>query len=600
MPSSEAAALLRESGSGYAPSGAAPASDMIQGGLAKPTGDFDMPDRPHPPQKRSKTPAAAVASAPTRRDVFHWSPAAALPAFLGAAPAMARGPLQTGPQIYQSIGVEPVINCRGTFTIIGASIELPEVRAAMDAAAQHYVQLDELADAVGHRLAELTGAEWGMVSAGCAAGLKHVTAACVAGGNPEILLRIPDLRGIEKCEVVVPRSSRSAYDHAIRNIGVKMIMVDTADEMERALSRRTAMIYLMAGGASMSGPLSLENVARMAKPHNIPILVDAAAEVLTIPNVHLAKGATVVAYSGGKAICGPQCAGLLLGRKDILMSAWQASSPHHGPGRDNKVGREETMGMLAAVEAWVKRDHQAEWNKWLGYLDTISRRVTQVPGVTAEVREPAGLSNRSPSLIISWDSSRLHITGEELAEIVARTKPRIALGAGRLRGAPDDADSTAASINITAWMMQPGDDRIVAERLFTLLSEKRSPKPPMAAPAANIGGRWDVHIEYFSSKSRHTFTLEQDGNRLQGSHKGDFSTRDIFGTIEGNDVKLRSVDSVPGDMIVYTFSGSLNGDRMSGDIHLGEYLTARFTAERRPYRNTTRRILVPGGPPLAN
>src|SRR5258706_6450179 len=171
-------------------------------------------------------------SAPTRRELFQIGNVLALPVLLGSLEASAvTGPLKPGPEIYQSIGVEPVINCRGTFTIIGASIELPEVRAAMDAASKHYVQLDELADAVGRRLAKLTGAEWGMVSAGCAAGLKHVTAACVAGGNPEKLLRIPDLTGFEKTEVVIPRSSRSVYDHAIRNIGVKIIMVDTAEEL---------------------------------------------------------------------------------------------------------------------------------------------------------------------------------------------------------------------------------------------------------------------------------------------------------------------------------------------------------------------------------
>ena len=303
--------------------------------------------------ENSTEPKNASAGA-SRRELLQVGNALLLPALMGGSQAFAAGPLKAGPEVYQSIGVDPVINCRGTYTIIGASIELPEVRAAMDAASQHFVQLDELADAVGHRLAELTGAEWGMVSAGCAAGLKHVTAACVAGGNPEKLLRIPDLRGLDKTEVVTPRSSRSVYDHAVRNIGVKMITVDTAEEFERALSPHTAMIYLSAGRATLDGPLSLVNVARMAKPLNIPILVDAAAEVLTIPNVHLANGATVVAYSGGKAICGPQCAGLLLGRKDILMSAWQASSPHHGPGRDNKVGREETVGMVAAVEASVR------------------------------------------------------------------------------------------------------------------------------------------------------------------------------------------------------------------------------------------------------
>ena len=539
----------------------------------------------------------------TRRDLFQVGNALALPALMGGASAMAAttGPLRPGKQIYESIGVEPVINCRGTFTIIGASIELPEVRAAMDAASQHFVQLDELAAAVGRRLAELTGAEWGMVSSGCAAGLKHVAAACVTGGNPEKLLRIPDLAGFDKTEVVSPRWSRSAYDHAIRNIGVKMITVDTAEELDRALSSRTAMIYLSAGGAMNSGPLSLENVARMAKPWGIPILVDAAAEVLTIPNVHLQRGSTVVAYSGGKAICGPQCAGLLLGRKDILMSAWQASSPHHGPGRDNKVGREETLGMLAAVEAWVKRDHDAEWKKWLSYLDTIARSVSRVDGVKTAIREPEGLSNKSPSLTISWDPSRLHVTGEEVAEIVARSKPRIALGAdGGFRGrqAPESPET---SIGITAWMMRPGDDRVVADRLFAVLSQKRDPKPAPAAPAANLTGRWDVDIEFFSGKSRHTLTLEQDGNLLRGVHKGDFSVQDVFGAIEGGSVKLRSSDQKAGDAIVFTFAGSFSGDSFSGPLFLGEYLNARFTARRHDYgRGRPGAIMVPGGPPLAN
>jgi seryl-tRNA(Sec) selenium transferase len=161
-----------------------------------------------------------------------------------------------------------------------------------------------------------------MVSAGCAAGLKHVTAACVTGGNPEKLIRIPDLSDLDKTEVVAPRSSRNAYDHAIRNVGVKMVTVESIEELDRALNPRTAMIYLLADSGSTS---MLEAVARIAGPKNIPILVDAAAEVLTIPNVHLQRGATIVAYSGGKAICGPQCAGLMLGQKSILQSAWQAS-----------------------------------------------------------------------------------------------------------------------------------------------------------------------------------------------------------------------------------------------------------------------------------
>jgi uncharacterized pyridoxal phosphate-dependent enzyme len=550
------------------------------------------------PQKESQSESPVGL---TRREVLQRGSLLALPALFGAAEAgAAEGPLVPGPNIYQSIGVEPLINCRGTFTIIGASIETPECRAAMEAAAQQYVQIDELAEAVGKRLAELTGAEWGMVSAGCAAGLKHVTAACVAGGNPEKLIRIPDLTDLEKTEVLIPRSSRSVYDHAIRNIGVKVVMIDTLEELEYALNPRTALIYIQSGGQSVNGPLSLEAIAKIAKPKNVPILVDAAAEVLTIPCVHLQRGADVVAYSGGKAIRGPQCAGLLLGRKDILQSAWQASSPHHGPGRDNKVGREETLGMLAAVEAWVKRDHKAEWQTWLNWLDTISKRVTKIEGVTTAVREPTGLSNRSPSLTITWDRDKLYITGEEAAELMARTKPRIALGAGG-GGPSSQAAPGTTSISVTPWQMQPGQDEIVAERIYQVLSEKRSPKPPLKTPVANLSGRWDATVEFYNSKSEHVLFIEQSGNQIQGTHKGDFSARDMYGAIDGDQLTLRSTTSErgTGDTITFIFSGSVSGGTISGTIHMGEYLTSRFTARRHSYPEA-RAILVPQGPPLAN
>ena len=314
--------------------------------------------------------------------------------------------------IFRSIGVEPVINCMGTFTIIGGSLERPAVRIAMEAAAHNFVQYDELADGIGQRLADLTGAEWGMVSAGCAAGLKHITAACVTGGNPEKLIRIPYFSGFEKNEVIIPDFSRNAYDHAIRNIGVKIVSVKTPEEFEKAINPRTAMIYIRSTDTdTFTGqPLSLEVISQIAKPHQVPVLVDAAAENLTLPPVHIKRGATIVAYSGGKAICGPQCAGLMLGDKSILMSAWQSSSPHHGPGRDNKVGREEMIGMMAAVEDWVKRDHDADWKKWLGWLDTISKRLNPISGLKLEVIERTLLDNKTPVLKVSWDPQKLHIS----------------------------------------------------------------------------------------------------------------------------------------------------------------------------------------------
>lgn len=499
----------------------------------------------------------------------------------------------TEQSIYRTIGVEPIINCRGTFTIIGGSVELPAVQAAIQEAARHFVQYDELAEGVGRRLAEITGSQWGMISSGCAAGIKHVTAACVTGGNPELLIRIPNLTGFARTQVIVPGYSRNAYDHALRNIGVEIIMVDTPDELAQAIGARTAMIYLVSSAGSQPGqPLSLEAIVEIAQPAGIPVLVDAAAENLTIPCIHLERGADVVAYSGGKAICGPQGAGLLLGKKKILMAAWQASSPHHGPNRDNKIGREEIMGMLAAVEMWTVRDHEAEWQRWLEKLDTIAQRVADIESVQSQIEEPTGLSNRAPVLVISWQPSVLHITGEAVAEDFARKRPRIAVGS-------HDSESRAA-IRITPSQMQPGDEQIVAERIRAILTAQRAPVSTAMAPATvDISGHWDLTINYFTSSSHHRLYLHQEGNWVTGTHQSDFSQQPMVGTVEGEQLKLRSEVQQPGDRISFLFSGQVADDTLAGSVFLGEYLTAHFSATRVRYHPLRQPFAIPGGPPLA-
>ena len=498
--------------------------------------------------------------------------------------------------IYRTMGVEPIINCRGSYTIIGGSIKRPKVKLALEAASTNFVQLDELAEAVGKRLAELTKSEWGMVSSGCAAGVKHITAACVTGGSPERLIRIPDLTGFEKTEVIIPRYSRQHYDHAVRNIGVKIITVSTPEELEKAINSKTAMIYLTSGtpgAASDTGqPLSLEVIASVAKPKNIPILMDAAAESLTIPPYHLKRGADIVAYSGGKTIRGPQSAGLMLGNKNILLAAWQASAPHHGPGRDNKLDRDEIVGMVAAVEDWLERDHEGEWKRWLSWLEVISKKVTQINGISTKVIEPVNLNNKYPVLHIIWDPEKFYVTGYEIAEEVGRNKPRIALGNR------DEPDGTS-SIQITPGHMQAGEEKIVADRLFEVLSKKRSPKPEMKTPATNLSGRWDVEVHYALSTSQHSFMIEQDGNWIQGTHKGDMDTKNMVGTIDGDEVKIKSTIPIVGNIIIYLFSGKVSGDTISGDIHMGEYLTAKFTAKRNKTKLPRQKVMIPGGQPLA-
>src|SRR6478752_3755381 len=312
--------------------------------------------------------------------------------------------------VYKPIGVRPLINARGTYTIISGSLMLPEVRAAMDAAAAHHVHLDELADAIGARLASLTGAEWGLVTSGCAAALSHATAACVAGGNPDLHVRIPHLAGFAKDEVIIPTHSRNVYDAAIRAVGVKVVEVESPEALQLAIGPKTAMIYIFAGPRTDSGPMSTEAICAVAKQHGVPVFVDAAAEILTIPNVHLQRGATLVGYSGGKYIRGPQSAGLLLGRKDLVKAAWIHSAPHHGYSRAMKIGREEVVGMVVAVESWVKRDHAAVSKDWIARLTLISDRVSKIAGVTTTIRpEQESRDNRASNLTIRWDSRKLGI-----------------------------------------------------------------------------------------------------------------------------------------------------------------------------------------------
>jgi len=509
------------------------------------------------------------------RDLFNTG---GLLALAGRRPASAAPSLRIGPDIYQSIGVRPLVNCKGTFTIVTGSQTLPEVKRAMDEASRHYVHLDELMAAVGARLAEITGADWGIVTAGCAAALTHATAACIAGADPEKMQRLPDLRGL-KNEVIVPRSSRNVYDHAIRMLGVKMIDVSTPEECRAAFSKQTAMVMVLAGPGD-NGPLGLEAVAAMAKEKGVPVLVDAAAERLTIPNVHLKRGATMVAYSGGKCIRGPQCAGMLLGPKSLLQAAWLNSAPHHAFGRSLKVGKEEIMGMLAAVEMWVKRDHAAEWKQWESWLDHIARRVKTIDGVSSEVLQPNGLSNNSPRLRIAWDGGKLGITGTEAEKLLYDNEPRIVLGSA----SGDRRGSMASTITIMPYMMVPGDEKIAADRLHGVLS--RPPKfeaPVHPAPAADVSGQWEAELHFTHGEARHGFVFEQKGAELAGTHSGDILAGDIRGAVEGSDVRFRSSHRYEGTRLGYDFSGRVEGAAMSGTVDLGEYGQARWTARRRRY-----------------
>src|SRR5438105_12311917 len=500
-----------------------------------------------------------------RRDIFRGIGSGAVAGILNRFPL--RGAPSSGANIYERIGVHPVVNCKGTFTIISGSQSLPEVKSAMNEASRHYVHLDELMDGVGRRLAELTKAEWGIITAGCAAALTHAAAACIARSNPEKMQRIPMLEGM-KNEVVMPRQSRNVYDHAIRMTGVKMVTPESRDEFVAALRPSTAMVALL-GEDVPRHPMKLEEMSEAAHKHGIPVIVDAAAERLTIPNFYLTKGADMVAYSGGKCLRGPQCAGLLLGRKDLLQAAWINSAPHHAFGRSLKVGKEEIMGMLAAVEAWVKRDHDAEWKQWEGWLATIRESVSSAPTVRTQVLQPEGPSNYAPQLQVSWDTEKLGITGTELAELLLSGNPRIVMPAEK------------TSFTVMPYMMMPGDDKLVEPRVRELLTNPpRRQKPSPSGTLAQIGGQWDVEIAYLRDHALHTLFLEQKGDKLMASHRGEFLSADIGGKVEGGNVRCHSNHHYEGTSIGYTFEGVADGDMIRGTVDVGEYGKAPYTARR--------------------
>ncbi|WP_199536695.1 aminotransferase class V-fold PLP-dependent enzyme [Spongiactinospora gelatinilytica] len=498
------------------------------------------------------------------------SPAAEAAAAAHAVPAGAAA----AKDLYRAIGVRPLINARGTFTILSGSLMLPQVREAIDQASRQYVHLDELADAVGRRLAELTKAEFGLVSSGCAAAMTHATAACVAGGNPDLHVRIPDLTGFQKTEVIIPKHSRNVYEAAISAVGVKIVEVSTRQELEAAIGPQTALVYIMAGPRVDKSELNTKVIAEVAKPRGVPVLVDAAAEILTIPNVHLGHGADLVAYSGGKAIRGPQSAGLLLGREDLVRAAWVHSAPHHGFARGFKVGKEEAMGMLMAVEMWVRRDHDAEYARWESWLRYIARRVSSVQGVTTEVVQPEGLSNRTPSLRILWEEKRLGVSGKTVMDTLYADEPRIALN--------QTGGSGRTGVSITPYMLSPGDEKAIARRLVEVLRDPPAPPEPPKPPSVQVGGTWAVKIQYLAgSSTAHRLQLTQSGDKVTGSHTGEFVTRELTGTVSGDTVRLRSVyPESHGDALDFTFTGTVAGGSMRGDLDMGEYLKATWTATR--------------------
>jgi L-seryl-tRNA(Ser) seleniumtransferase len=422
----------------------------------------------------------------------------------------------------------------------------------------------------GGRLAELLQVEWGIVTAGTAAALTHATAGVLAGTDPEKIQRLPNLEGL-KNEVIIPRESRNAYDHAVRTLGVTVIEVNTPQELRAAISPHTAMIELL-GNHFGKASLDLEDIAPIARSAGIPILVDAAADYLIVPNPYLAQGADLAAYSGGKIIRGPQGAGLLLGRRDLVRAAWANSAPHHAFGRALKVTKEEVIGMLRAVEAWrTDRDLAADFRTWESWYAHIADRITKVAGVRAVVNGPVR-GGPFPTLGISWDPAQVPLTVGELGRLLLEGEPRIMT----------QAEGEGHAFLLRPAALKPGEYEIVARRLYEVLSsagrknEERTP----GAPSLNVTGTWDVEIQYEVGSARHRLFLAADGNRIAGTHTGWVYQGDLEGEIDGDRVRLRSTLPADGNVLTYAFTGSVTGDGISGDLRIGEYGSAKWRAWR--------------------
>jgi L-seryl-tRNA(Ser) seleniumtransferase len=373
---------------------------------------------------------------------------------------------------YQKLGVTPFINAAGTYTVLSASIMPDEVQAAMSLAAQQPVNLNELLDAAGDYLAKRLRCEAALVTAGAAAALTLGTAACVTAGNSAAIVGIPlDMTGL-KNEVIVQKAHRYEYDHALRNCGIRFVEVETLDDYERAFTERTVMAHFF--NAAEAGQISREDWVRVAHKHGIPCFNDAAADVPPISNLwtYTQMGFDLVTFSGGKGLRGPQCTGLLLGRKDLIQAAELNNSPNSNTvGRGMKVAKEEIVGLVAAVDWFLSQDDAAMESEFRQRAERIAQQLRNLPTVQTEIFTPP-VANRVPHLLIRYDSERIRITGREVMEKLRQGKPRIELNPAT-GGGPASAGLPGGSntIVVGVWMMQPGEDRVVAQRLHDVLQE---------------------------------------------------------------------------------------------------------------------------------
>jgi uncharacterized pyridoxal phosphate-dependent enzyme len=441
----------------------------------------------------------------------------------------------------------------------GGSLMLPQVRAAIDAASRQFVNLDELMEAAGWRIAELTQAEWGIVTCGSAAAVALGTAACVAGNDPARMLRLPFTDGMVN-RVIIPTKQRFAYDQAVRMIGCHIVEIDTREDLDKALEEPVAMVVLLGKQEHLTA-VRLEEIAAVAKPRGIPIMVDAASEHIERPSPWLTRGADLVIYSGGKFLRGPQTSGLLLGNKRLVEAAWRNGSPHQALGRPMKVSKEDIIGVVTALEYWFEeRDLAAEQQKWDDDCAIIAERLAQLDGVRGEVVAPEGV-DRVPRLKIVWDRARFALDGQALRQAALDGEPRIML---------DDNSVTENSIAVDPFQLQPGEAVQVGDAVVAVLRASLTNQPPAPRqPAPAVAGEWELRVDFLHGARSHHLALEQRGHELAGHQKSAQFEGPVSGTLEADLIRFSFGDRYEASNLSYRFEGRVADGAMGGTVALG-------------------------------
>ena len=401
--------------------------------------------------------------------------------FLGAAAGVAAEPLAAadtrrapiGEDYYEKLGVTKIVNAAGTYTALTASIMAPQVQAAVALAAKNPVRLADLQKASGEYIAKLVHCEAAMVTCGAASALTLGTAACMSLGAPRgAAHNLPnDLTGL-KTEVVIQKSHRYGYDHAMRNCGIKFVEVETPAEYEAAFNARTAMAFYF--NAAEEGKIGREEWIRIAHAHNVPTFNDAAADVPPIANLwnYTKMGFDLVTFSGGKGIRGPQNAGLLLGRKDLIAAAVQHNNPNSDAiGRGMKVSKEQIVGMVAALDWFLTQTDAAMEAEFRRRAERIAAQVKTIPTLQSSIVIPATAANGIPHLLLKYDTARVKMTPLEVAAELRKGAPSIELHPQTGRRAGAGIPSDEKTIVVGVWMLQPGEDLIVARRLKEVLGK---------------------------------------------------------------------------------------------------------------------------------